>query len=352
MHPGRLSDFDFHLPEHQLATEPARARDESRLMLIHRDSGKIEHLRFTDIARCFSAGDCLVLNNTMVVPARMEVRKNRMNGAKIELLLVNEVADEPHTWNVLLDPLKKLRTGNELLFGHDELRATIIAEAGERERHIRFHFSGSPEELKEKLYALGSTPLPRYIKREEISTDASRYQTVYAKKPGAVAAPTAGLHFTPELIAEMKADGVAFPELTLQIGIGTFTPVHEEDYTRHRMHTEHFELPGETAGTINNAHASGHRVCAVGTTVLRTLESTVIQTGKIAAHQGSTDLFIYPPYDFKSVNTLLTNFHTPKSTLLMLVCAFGGYELIMDAYREAVKEGYRFFSYGDAMLIV
>lgn len=348
----RLSDFDFHLPPELLAEHPAPTRDGSRLMVVHRESGRIEHRSFPDIQSYFGAGDCLILNNTQVVPARMEVRKNRMDGALIELLLVEEVDGEPHTWNVLLDPLKKLRLGHRLVFGNHQLEAEIVAEAGERERHIRFDFEGSNDELRAQLYQLGCTPLPRYIKRPEVSADAQRYQTVYASEPGALAAPTAGLHFTPQIMHAMEQQGVHFPQLTLQIGIGTFTPVHEEDITQHQMHTERFFLPEATATSIRNSLENGHKACAVGTTVLRTLESTIKQTGRIAEYRGSTKLFIYPPYNFQSANALLTNFHTPQSTLLMLVCAYGGYELMMDAYREAVREGYRFFSFGDAMLII
>jgi len=347
-----LSDFNFNLPPELLAEHPAPHRDESRLMVLNRKDQSIQHLYFKDITRFFKAGDCLILNNTQVIPARMKVRKNKMKGAQIELLLIEEIDPQQKIWNVLLDPMKKLKLGNELVFGDNQLRATILKESGERERHIQFQYSGSAEELKAALFELGETPLPRYIKRAEVEADKIRYQTVYASQPGAVAAPTAGLHFTPQLISELKRKGIVFPEVTLQIGIGTFNPIHREDFWNHEMHTESFEVTDAAATAINMALKADKRVCAVGTTVLRTLESTLKQKGEITAHNSATNLFIYPPHDFLSVNCLLTNFHTPMSSLLMLVSAFAGYEFLMEAYRIAVEERYRFYSYGDAMLIL
>lgn len=347
-----LSDFNFHLPPELLAEHPAPQRDESRLMVLNRKDQSIQHLYFKDISRFFEAGDCLILNNTQVIPARMKVRKNRMNGARIELLLIEEIDPEQKIWNVLLDPMKKLKLGDELVFGNHQFRATILQEAGERERHIQFQYSGNSEQLKKELFKLGETPLPRYIKRAEVESDKTRYQTVYASQPGAVAAPTAGLHFTPNLISELKNNGIVFPEVTLQIGVGTFNPIHREDFWNHEMHTEKFAVSEVAANQINKALGDHKRVCAVGTTVLRTLESTLKQKGEITAHSASTNLFIYPPHDFRSVNCLLTNFHTPMSSLLMLVSAFAGYEFLMEAYLIAVKERYRFYSYGDAMLIL
>jgi S-adenosylmethionine:tRNA ribosyltransferase-isomerase len=347
-----LSDFNFHLPPELLAEHPAPQRDESRLMVLNRKDQSIQHLYFKDITRFFESGDCLILNNTQVIPARMKVRKNKMKGAQIELLLIEEIDAEQKIWNVLLDPMKKLKLGNELVFGNNQLRATILKEAGERERHIQFQYSGNSEQLKAELYALGEIPLPRYIKRSGEESDKTRYQTVYASKPGAVAAPTAGLHFTPQLLNELKTKGILFPEVTLQIGIGTFNPIHREDFWNHEMHTERFEVTEAAASSINGCLNAHKRVCAVGTTVLRTLESTVKQTGQIKAHKSATNLFIYPPHDFRSVNCLLTNFHTPMSSLLMLVSAFADYEFLMEAYRTAVQERYRFYSYGDAMLIL
>jgi S-adenosylmethionine:tRNA ribosyltransferase-isomerase len=348
----RLSDFNFHLPPELLAEHPVAQRDESRLMVLNRKDQSIQHFLFKDITRFFETGDCLILNNTQVIPARMKVRKNRMNGARIELLLIEEIDAQHKIWNVLLDPMKKLKLGDELVFGDNQLRATISKEAGERERHIQFQFSGNSEELKTALFELGEMPLPRYIKRPGAESDNTRYQTVYASQPGAVAAPTAGLHFTPELIRELKNKGILFPEVTLQIGIGTFNPIHREDFWNHQMHTERFEVSEDAAEVINNCLKTQNRVCAVGTTVLRTLESTIKQTGQIKAFKNSTNLFIYPPHDFRSVNCMLTNFHTPMSSLLMLVSAFAGYDFLMEAYETAVKEQYRFYSYGDAMLIL
>jgi S-adenosylmethionine:tRNA ribosyltransferase-isomerase len=348
----QLSDFNFHLPAELLAEHPSPQRDKSRLMVLNRANQSIEHFLFSDIVQFFDKNDCLILNNTKVIPARMKVRKNSMKGALIELLLIEEMDKKQLIWNVLLDPMKKLKLGNKLLFGDNQIQATILKETGERERLIQFDFEGSAETLKEQLYQLGSTPLPRYIKRPEEDADKTRYQTVYASVPGALAAPTAGLHFTPELMTDLSEKGVQFPQVTLQIGFGTFSPIHREDYWNHEMHTEHFEIKHEAAAQINKAHNDHKRVCAVGTTVLRTLEATLQQKQAICAINSSTDIFIYPPHQFKSVNCLLTNFHTPMSSLLMLVSAFAGYDFIMKAYKVAVEERYRFFSYGDAMLIL
>lgn len=348
----KLADFDFNLPPALLAEYPAQRRDESRLMIVHRETGKIEHRQFTDLPHYFDTGDSLVLNNTQVMPARMQVRKNNRKGAVIELLLIGAVPGKPLVWDVMLDPMRKLKIGHRLIFGDHELEAEIIAHSSERQRLIRFDFAGTPEALEEQLYAMGDMPLPPYIKRPREESDHERYQTVYASQPGAVAAPTAGLHFTPKLLQAMKKKGIVFPEITLHIGMGTFSPIHEaEDFRNHQMHSEYFEVGPEAAATIRQCRDNGHSVCGVGTTVLRTLESVLLQKGDIAPHTGTTDLFIYPPYAVRSIDALLTNFHTPRSTLLMLVSAFAGYTLMMEAYQQAIARRYRFFSYGDAMLI-
>lgn len=346
----RLSDFDFELPEELLAKFPSTQRDQSRLMVIDRKSGSIAHHIFCDLPQFFESDDALVLNNTRVLPARMVVRKNNMQGANIELLLVRKLAE--NRWEVMLDPMRKLKLGQHLIFGNQQLKATIVGTTDERKRIIEFENPRGFEQLDTILQQLGEMPLPPYIKRKRTANDFDRYQTVYAQVPGSLAAPTAGLHFTPEVMNKMKKKGVHFPMVTLHIGMGTFAAIHAEDFQNHKMHTETFELSSAAASTLCNTRQNGNKICCVGTTALRTLESTLIQKGRIAAHSGTTDLFIYPPMRVKSTDCLLTNFHTPKSSLLMLVAAFAGYDLIRDAYREAIRERYRFFSYGDAMLIL
>ncbi|MDX5422045.1 MAG: tRNA preQ1(34) S-adenosylmethionine ribosyltransferase-isomerase QueA [Hymenobacteraceae bacterium] len=347
----KLSEFKFDLPADLLATHPVENRDESRMMVLHRDSGKIEHRIFKDILEYFDDGDVMVVNDTKVFPARLYGNKEK-TGAKIEVFLLRELNKDIHLWDVLVDPARKIRVGNKLYFGESDLVAEVIDNTTSRGRTIKFLFDGPDEEFYKTINDLGETPLPKYIKREAEPEDRERYQTVYAKNVGAVAAPTAGLHFTKEVLKRLEIKGVDVAPLTLHVGLGTFRPVDVEDLTKHKMDSENFMVPSETAELVNRALDSKKRVCAIGTTSMRALESSVSANSRLKPNEGWTDRFIFPPYDFKIANSLVTNFHMPESTLLMMAAAFGGYELVMKAYEEAVKEKYRFFSYGDVMLIL
>ena len=348
----KLSQFKFNLPKELIAEYPAKNRDESRLMVLDRKKQKIEHKQFKDILGYFNEGDVMVLNNTKVFPARLYGNKEK-TGAKIEVFLLRELNRESRLWDVLVDPARKIRIGNKLYFGDDDLLvAEVIDNTTSRGRTLRFLFDGPYEEFKDAIYSLGQTPLPKYIKREAEPMDEERYQTVFAKNEGAVAAPTAGLHFSRELLKRMELKGVNFAELTLHVGLGTFRSVEVEDLTKHKMDSEQAEIPEATAKIVNQAIDKKKKVCAVGTTVMRTMESSVSTDGHLKPFKGWTNKFIFPPYDFSVANTMITNFHTPESTLLMMVCAFGGYDFVMKAYKEAIKEKYQFFSYGDAMLII
>jgi len=347
----KLSEFKFDLPEEFLATHPTENRDESRMMVIHRDSGKIEHRVFKDILEYFDDGDVMVVNDTKVFPARLYGNKEK-TGAKIEVFLLRELNKDIHLWDVLVDPARKIRVGNKLYFGESDLVAEVIDNTTSRGRTIKFLFDGSDEEFYKTINDLGETPLPKYIKREAEPEDRERYQTVYARNVGAVAAPTAGLHFTKEVLKRLEIKGVDVAPLTLHVGLGTFRPVDVEDLTKHKTDSENFMVPASTVEIVNKALDSKKRVCAIGTTTMRALESSVSANNRLKANEGWTDRFIFPPYDFKIANALITNFHMPESTLLMMAAAFGGYDLIMKAYEEAVKEKYRFFSYGDVMLIL
>jgi len=348
----KLSEFDFKLPPELLAEFPADCREESRLMVVHRDTGKIEHKLFKDIIDYFDEDDVMVLNNTKVFPARLYGNKEK-TGAKIEVFLLRELDPDTRLWDVMVDPARKIRIGNKLFFDEDEtLVAEVIDNTTSRGRTLRFLYDGTYEEFRKKLKELGQTPLPKYIKRPPTEEDKDRYQTIFAKHEGAVAAPTAGLHFSKHLLKKLQIKGIHLPEITLHVGIGTFNPVEVEDLSKHKMDSEQFFIEDQVAETVNKAIDHKKRVCAVGTTVIRSLESSVTADGYLRPFQGWTNKFIFPPYDFKIANALVTNFHTPKSTLLMLVAAFGGYDLIMEAYQEAIKEKYRFYSYGDSMLII
>ena len=348
----KLSQFDFKLPPELLAEYPSDCRDEARLMVVHKDTGKIEHKIFKDVLDYFDEGDVMVLNNTKVFPARLYGNKEK-TGAKIEVFLLRELDPATRLWDVMVDPARKIRIGNKLFFDEDEtLVAEVIDNTTSRGRTLRFLYDGTYEEFRKKLKELGQTPLPKYIKRPPTKEDKERYQTIYAKHEGAVAAPTAGLHFSKHLIKRLEIKGVHLPEITLHVGVGTFNPVEVEDLSKHKMDSEQFFINEDVADTVNKAIDNKKRICAVGTTVIRALESSVTADNYLRAFRGWTNKFIFPPYDFKIANALITNFHTPKSTLLMLVAAFGGYDLIMSAYQEAIKEKYRFFSYGDAMLII
>ena len=348
----KLSSFNFNLPKELLAEYPSENRDEARLMVVHRKTGEIEHRLFKDVIEYFDDGDVFVLNNTKVFPARLYGHKEKTN-AKIEVFLLRELNKEQRLWDVLVDPARKIRIGNKLFFDpEEELVAEVIDNTTSRGRTLRFLFDGSYEGFRNKLLELGHTPLPKYISRPVEPEDEERYQTIYAKYEGAVAAPTAGLHFSKQLMKRLEIKGINFAELTLHIGLGTFNPVEAEDLSKHKMDSEEIIIPQEACQVVNKAKEAGKRVCAVGTTVMRAMESSVSSHNTLNPFIGWTNKFIFPPYDFGVANAMITNFHTPKSTLLMMVSAFAGHELIMDAYEEAVKEKYKFFSYGDAMLII
>jgi S-adenosylmethionine:tRNA ribosyltransferase-isomerase len=347
----KLSEFKFTLPPELLAMYPEENRDESRLMIVDRAKGTIEHKIFKDVIDYFDEGDVFVINNTKVFPARLYGNKEK-TGAKIEVFLLRELNQEAHLWDVLVDPARKIRVGNKLYFGDGELVAEVIDNTTSRGRTIRFLFDGSDEEFYKTIDTLGETPLPKYIKRKSEPSDRERYQTIYAEHTGAVAAPTAGLHFTRQILKRLEIKGVEIAPVTLHVGLGTFRPVDVEDLTKHKMDSENFIVPVDTSEKVNLALDNKKRVCAVGTTSMRALESSTSANSRLKPNQGWTDKFIFPPYDFKIANNLLTNFHMPESTLLMMTCAFGGFDLIMKAYKTAIKEKYRFFSYGDAMLII
>lgn len=343
----RLSDFDFHVPDELIAQYPLEKRDHSRLMIVKRADQSITHKHFYDIVDYLNPGDLLVINETMVYPARVFATKDRST-AEVEVFLLREL--ENNLWEVMVKPARKVRIGNKLTIG-DGVQCDVIDNTVSGGRVVRFN-NIPREKLYEVIDKYGQSPLPPYIDREATEEDKVRYQTVYAKRRGAVAAPTAGLHFTPELIEKIKAKGVKIYPIVLHIGLGTFRPVVVEDLSRHRMDSEYFEVSAETALAINEARAKGKRIIAVGTSVVRTLETVTVSGFQISPRRGWTDKFIHPPYEFKMVDALITNFHQPKSTLIMQVTAFGGHELIMRAYQEAIKKKYRFYSFGDAMFII
>lgn len=351
----KLSQFGFELPKKLIAQDPAPNRDESRLMVIYRDSGKIEHKTFKDIINYFDDGDVMVFNNTKVFPARLYGKKEK-TGAKIEVFLLRELNRDARLWDVLVDPARKIRVGNKLYFSDDHDNDILVAEVVDnttsRGRTIRFLYDGPEEEFQKDLNTLGNTPLPKYITRAPKESDRERYQTVYAKEIGAVAAPTAGLHFSKELMKRLEIKGLNFAEITLHIGLGTFRTIDVEDLSKHKMDAEYFRVGPEAVNVVNKAKENRKRICSVGTTSMRAVESAVSAEGMLKPAEGWTNKFIYPPYDFNIADAMVTNFHLPKSSLLIMVCAFGGYDLIMEAYEMAIKEDYRFFSYGDAMLIL
>jgi len=352
MNKMKLSQFNFDLPEELIAEYPSDNRDEARLMVIHRDSGKIEHKLFRDVIDYIDEKDVMIMNNTKVFPARMFGNKEK-TGAKIEVFLLRELNRESLLWDVLVDPARKIRIGNKLYFGDDDsLVAEVIDNTTSRGRTLRFLFDGPYEEFKKAITKLGETPLPKYIKRGVEKSDEDRYQTIYAKEEGAVAAPTAGLHFSRQLLKRLELKGVDFAEVTLHIGLGTFRPVEVEDLTKHKMDSERAFITQECADIVNNAKRNKNKIIAVGTTSMRSIESSVSTDGFLKPYEGWTNKFIFPPYDFSIADALITNFHTPLSTLLMMISAFGGHELMMSAYQEAIKEKYKFYSYGDAMLIL
>ena len=348
----KLSHFSFNLPEDLLAEYPSENRDEARLMVLNRKEQTIEHKQFKDIIDYFDENDVMVLNDTKVFPARLFGNKEK-TGARIEVFLLRELNSETRLWDVLVDPARKIRIGNKLYFGEDEsLVAEVIDNTTSRGRTLRFLFDGSYEEFRNKLTELGETPLPKYIKREVEPEDAERYQTIFAREEGAVAAPTAGLHFSKHLLKRLEIKGVNFAEVTLHVGLGTFSPVEVEDLSKHKMDSEEIIIPEKAVKTINTGIVQKRRICSVGTTVMRALESSVSSNNTLNSYSGWTNKFIFPPYEFSIANSMVTNFHTPKSTLLMMVAAFAGHEFIKEAYAEAIKEKYRFYTYGDAMLIL
>jgi len=351
----KLSQFNFKLPQELIAQYPVDYRDESRLMVVHKDSGKIEHKVFKDLLDYYDENDVFVVNNTKVFPARLFGNKEK-TGANIEVFLLRELNPKARLWDVLVDPARKIRVGNKLYFkdekGKQSLVAEVIDNTTSRGRTIRFFFDGTDEEFKKEIWRLGKTPLPKYIKRELQPIDVERYQTIFAKEVGAVAAPTAGLHFSKEMLKKAELKGISFAEITLHVGLGTFRNIEVEDLSKHKMDAEYYHIPEQAAQNVNKSWNAGGKNCVVGTTCMRAIESAVSATGTLKESSGWTNLFIFPPYEFFIGNSMVTNFHLPKSSLYIMVCAFGGKELIEDAYQEAIKEKYRFYSYGDAMLIV
>ena len=348
----KLSQFSYELPEELLAEYPSELRDEARLMVLNRKDETIEHKRFKDLVDYFDDGDIMLFNNTKVFPARLFGNKEK-TGARIEVFLLRELNTDSRLWDVLVDPARKIRIGNKLFFGEDSgLVAEVIDNTTSRGRTLRFLFDGSYDEFRSKLSELGETPLPKYIKRDSEPSDVERYQTIYAKHEGAVAAPTAGLHFSKHLLKRLEIKGIELKELTLHVGLGTFNPVEVEDLSKHRMDSEQVFIPKSTADAVNAVIKKKKRVCAVGTTVMRSIESSVSASHQLKPYEGWTNKFIFPPYEFSIANCMVTNFHTPKSTLMMMTSAFAGHDFLKKAYKEAIKEKYNFYSYGDAMLIL
>jgi len=348
----KLSQYKYNLPEELIAKYPTENRDESRLMILHRDTGKIEHKIFKEIIGYFSEHDVMVFNNTKVFPARLYGNKEK-TGAEIEVFLLRELNKEQRLWDVLVDPARKIRIGNKLYFGEDDiLVAEVIDNTTSRGRTLRFLFDGQYDEFKKTLHKLGETPLPKFIKRKVQPEDKERYQTVFAKHEGAVAAPIAGLHFSRELLKRLEIKGVNFAEITLHVGLGNFRTVDVEDLTKHKMDSEQIVIDDSAVDTVNRAKDEKKQICAVGTTVMRTLESSVSTDGYLKPYEGWTNKFIFPPYEFNVPTCIISNFHLPLSTLLMMVSAFSGYDFLFEAYKTAIKQKYRFGTYGDAMLIL
>lgn len=348
----KLSQFKYKLPEELIAQYPSAERGDSKLMVVHRKSGEIEHLAFRDILRFFDEGDVMVFNDTKVFPARLFGNKEK-TGARIEVFLLRELNTEHKLWDVLVEPARKIRIGNKLYFGDDEsMVAEVIDNTTSRGRTLLFLYDGSHEEFKANLFKLGSTPLPEYIKREPEEVDVDRYQTIFAKNEGAVVAPSAGIHFSREIMKRLEIKGVEQGFLTVHSGLGAFREIDVEDLTKHRMDSEEMSVSQELVDMVNHAKDCGKQVCAVGTSTLRGIASAVSMGGHMKTYTGWTNKFIFPPYDFTVSTALVTGFHLPYSTMLMMVCAFGGYQLIMKAYQEAMEQGYKFGAYGDAMLII
>jgi S-adenosylmethionine:tRNA ribosyltransferase-isomerase len=348
----KLSKFKFKLPDELIAQHPANHRDESRLMVLHRKTGEIEHRTFKDVLEYFNEDDLFIFNDTKVFPARLFGNKEK-TGAQIEVFLLRELNHEMRLWDVLVEPARKIRIGNKLYFGEDDsIVAEVIDNTTSRGRTLRFLFDGTHDEFKKGLYALGETPLPRNILREVEPEDADRFQTIFAKNEGAVSAPAAGMHFSRELMKRMEIKGIDTAFVTSHMSLGNFREIDVEDLTKHKMDSEQMLVTLDTANQVNKAHDENKNICAVGVTVMRALETVAGTEGKIKAYDGWTNKFIFPPYDFTVANSLITNFHLPYSTLIMLTAAFGDYDKVMNAYEVAIKEGYKFGVYGDAMLIL
>lgn len=347
----KLSEFNFKLPANRTALRPTKDRDGSKLMVINKDSGKINHKKFTDLVSYFQEGDVIVLNDTKVFPARLYGQKEK-TGAKIEVFLLRELNPELNLWDVLVDPARKIRVGNKLYFGNGELVAEVIDNTTSRGRTIRFIPEDSEKDFHDIIKEYGETPLPKNIKRKIEKDDKERFQTIYAKKTGAVAAPAAGLHFTKIILKKLELIGVKIVTITTHISLGTFKDVDVEDLTKHKMDSENFSIPEETSIVVNTALDQGKKIVAVGTSTMKTLESSVSTSGRLKPNQGWTDKFIFPPFRFQICSGMVTNFHSPKSTLLMMAAAYGGFDNIMKAYKIAIQKKYRFHSYGDAMLIL
>ena len=344
--------FNFNLPESRIANKPAVEREDAKLMVLHKKSKEIEHKTVSDLKDIFQEGDVCVLNNTKVFPARLHANKEK-TGAIIEVFLLRELNSENRLWDVLVDPARKIRIGNKLFFGeNDDLIAEVIDNTTSRGRTLRFLFDGTNEEFKDTITALGETPIPKHLGRKATAQDSIRFQTVYAKHEGAVSAPTAGLHFSKILMKQLELKGIEFAETTLHVGLGTFHPIMVEDLSKHRMDSEEIIIPEKAAIQINTAKSNKQKVCAVGTTVMRTLESSVSTKNETLPYRGWTNIFLFPPYNFRVANCMLTNFHLPQSALMMQVAAFSGLDVLKKAYKEAIKKKYNFHTYGDAMLIV
>lgn len=348
----KLSKFKFDLPEDLIALHPSYHRDESKLLVLWKDTGKIEHHLFKDVIQFFKDKDVFAFNDTKVFPARLRGNKEK-TGAEIEVFLLRELNQDQRLWDVLVDPARKIRIGNKLYFGEDNmLVAEVIDNTTSRGRTLRFLYDGPYDEFKKTLYELGETPLPKFINREVVPEDKERYQTIYAKHEGAVAAPTAGMHFSRELMKRLEIKGLEFAYVTLHVGLGNFRSVDVEDLTKHKMDSEPIIILDKAAKIVNTAKDNGNRVCAVGTTTMRTLESSVSTQGYLKPFEGWTNKFLFPPYEFSVADSMVSNFHLPLTTLVMMVSAFAGYDRLMDAYKVAIKEKYRFGTYGDAMLVL
>ncbi len=348
----KLSQFKFYLPEELIADNPPKNRDDSRLIVLHRKTQTIEHKNFKDILDYFKDGDVFVINNTKVFPARLYGEKEK-TGARIEVFLLRELNRDSLLWDVLVDPARKIRIGNKLYFGEDgELVAEVIDNTTSRGRTLRFLFDGPYEEFKKILQNLGETPLPKIHKRDVLPEDEERYQTIYAKHEGAVAAPSAGFHFSRELMKRLELQGVSFAEITLHAGLGNFRDIEVEDLTKHKMDSEEMIIEEDQAAIINKAKENKNKICSVGTTSMKALETAVSISGMVKPYKGWTNKFIFPPYEFSVADAMITNLHLPTSSVMMAVAAFADFDFLMKAYKEAIEQKYKFFTYGDAMLIL